>query len=148
MHLEHYHIARSSRKAALYEFTSTGPKGDVIKAVLFTATNLLNFYNLGFGDLKDDGEGVDDLVVTDNSDTQKVLTTVARIVMDFTELNPDAMVFATGSTPARTRLYRMGITGHLAAMEGLFTIYGLLDGGWELFKRGENYEAFYVIRKK
>lgn len=147
MHLEHYEITRPGDKSTLYEFVSSGPNGDFRKAVVFTRTNLVNLYNLGFGDVKPDGRGIDDRVVTDNGDTQKVLATVANIVFDFTERFPDAMVFATGSTPARTRLYRRGITMHLTLMSDVFRIFGLADNAWHPFEKGYEYDAFYVARK-
>jgi len=65
--------------------------------------------NLTFGDWKEDINWIDDQIITDNKDRRKVLATVAAIVVTFMEENPNAIVFATGRTPARTRLYRMGI---------------------------------------
>lgn len=60
------------------------------------------------GDI-DTGSGeIDDLSVSNNQDTKKVLATVAKTVVDFIEQHPKAIVME-GSTPARTRPYQMGI---------------------------------------
>lgn len=48
------------------------------------------------------------MTISNNHDTKKVLSTVARAVLDFLEQNPQAIVMARGSTPSRTRLYQMG----------------------------------------
>ena len=48
---------------------------------------------------------INDSVVTNNNDTEKVFATVVSAVYAFTYINPEAWVYATGSTEARTRLY-------------------------------------------
>ncbi len=132
----------------IYEFVSVGSKGSFQKLVQYTPLDENGtFFNLGFGD-KDPVSGkVNDLTVTDNGDTQKVLATVADTVLHFTARYPDVWVFATGSTPARTRLYRMGITNHLNEIESQFEVLGLTNDGWQSFEIGMNYEAFLVKRK-
>ena len=57
------------------------------------------------------------------------------------------MVIATGSTEARTRLYRMGITNNLAEIERDFVVFGLAPEGWEPFRKAVEYGAFLVYRK-
>ena len=54
--------------------------------------------------------GLDDLAISNNGDTEKVLGTVVAALYAFFDRHPGAIVYATGSTPGRTRLYRMGIT--------------------------------------
>ena len=105
------------------------------------------FYNLGFGD-KDPITGfLSDLTVTNNGDSQKVLATVAATLYAFTENYPEATVIATGSTQARTRLYRMGITNNLKAIEKDFVVLGLTETDWEPFRKNMTYGAFLVRRK-
>ena len=102
---------------------------------------------MGFGD-KDPITGfISDLTVTNNGDSQKVLATVAATLYAFTDLNKEAIIIATGSTEARTRLYRMGITNNLKEISIDFTILGLTDIGWEEFKKNVTYGAFLVKRK-
>lgn len=110
----------------VYEFVSEGIHGKISKLVIYSKTNLYNFYNLGFGDKDEETGNIDDDVVTNNGDSEKVLATVAATLYTFTQQFPDAMIFATGSTKARTRLYRIGISNNIAAIEPDFEIFGLL----------------------
>ena len=105
------------------------------------------FYNLGFGD-KDPITGfISDLTVTNNGDSQKVLATVAATLYAFTNNYPLATIIATGSTLARTRLYRMGITNNIKSIEKDFIILGLTETDWEPFRKNITYGAFLVKRK-
>lgn len=57
-------------------------------------------------------------------------------------------MFATGSSEARTRLYRMGITNNLEGLKNDFFVYGLTkDEIFEEFIVGEDYLGFLVTRK-
>ncbi len=50
------------------------------------------------------------------------------------------MVFATGSTKARTRLYRIGISNDLEEIQEDFKIFGLLDEkGWQPFQKQKKF---------
>ncbi len=130
-----------------FEFVSIGPKGNITKVVKYTEINIKGFYNLGFGD-KDPITGyISDLSVTNNGDSKKVLGTVAATLYVFTAQYPNAVVIATGSTEARIRLYRMGITNNLEAIEKDFFIYGLTGTDWGPFSKNETYGAFLVHRK-
>jgi hypothetical protein len=130
-----------------YEFVSIGPKGKIRKIVEYSTTSVDNVYNLAFGDYDENIDGIDDKSITNNGDSQKVLTTVASTVYAFTGKYPNAWVHVTGSTTVRTRLYRMGITNNLTEIANDFHIYGLLNEKWEKFVIGEDYEAFLVTRK-
>jgi hypothetical protein len=105
-------------------------------------------YNLAFGDYDEKAKGIDDLSVTNNGDSLKVLATVASILYAFTEKYPKAWIIATGSAVARTRLYRMGITNNLAEISEDFIISGNKGGKWVEFEIGEDYEAFLVTKKQ
>nr|WP_221409669.1 hypothetical protein [Pseudochryseolinea flava] len=108
----------------------------------------MTYFNLGFGDWNEAEARIDDVSTTNNQDTQKVLATVAATVLDFTAAYPDMLVYAEGSTPARTRLYQMGISANLAQIEPILEIYAFKKGvGWEAFQIGTNYEAFMARRK-
>ena len=61
---------------------------------------------------------------------------------------PDAMVFATGSTKARTRLYRIGISNNLSQIEEDFDLYGLVGDSWYAFQKQTEFDAFLVAKKK
>ena len=137
----------TSQDFLTFEFVSSGPKGNIIKVVHYTEINIKGFYNLGFGD-KDPVTGyISDLSVTNNNDSQKVLATVASTLYVFTDSYPGAMIIVTGSTEVRTRLYRMGITKNLIAIERDFVILGLTANTWESFRPNITYGAFLVRRK-
>jgi hypothetical protein len=133
-----------------FEFLSNGPRGTIRKAIRYTPCNIggTTYFNLAFGDWNDATAKIDDCSNSNNHDTQKVLATVAATVLDFITAYPDMPVYAEGSTPARTRLYQMGISANFKEIEPLLVVHALKnDGDWELFKRGTNYKAFVAWRK-
>ena len=133
-----------------YEFFSEGPNGKIKKAIRFGLMVVSGhiYFNLGFGDLKEDGT-VSDTVTSNNQDTERVLATVAHAVIEFTNYIPEAMIYAVGSTPSRTRRYQMGINKFWNEVETLFNVFGLTENKvFEPFIHGENYMAFVATRKK
>lgn len=138
----------SAPDAATFEFDSVGPRGTVRKVVRYSELDLRNFYNLGFGDRDELTGFVSDVSITNNNDRQKVLATVAATLYAFTDAHPDATIIATGSSEARTRLYRMGIANHLEHIEKDFEVFGLnVHMNWEPFRKNVVYGAFLVHRK-
>ena len=132
-----------------YEFLSNGPKGEIKKVVRYRLVEEFpnTIYNLGFGDWDSLTGDVNDKIKTNNNDRQKVLSTVAGTILDFTKSHPNALVFTQGSTPTRTRLYQMGIAAFWDEVNLLFVVLGYSNNGWELFETGKNYEAFLIKRK-
>ena len=106
-----------------------------------------DIYNLGFGDFNEDLDDIDDRSVSNNQDTQKVLTTVAKTVIDFMHQHPRSIVMAKGSTPSRTRLYQMGISQFWNEIEPTFEVKGFMDNNWHPFEKGKNFEAFFIVKK-
>ena len=146
MRLPKYRL-KAEKSLMVFEFLSQGPKGQIPKLVKFSETNLKDLYNLAFGD-KDSKTGeINDRVISNNNDSDMVLATVVSTVYAFTDKYPDAWVFATGSTKARTRLYRMGITKYILEIKKDFQVFGLRDDEWEKFEKEVEYEAFLVKRK-
>jgi hypothetical protein len=142
------YLYKTERKFTIYEFISEGPKGRIKKMVEYTETATENVYNLGFGDYDEITKAINDISVTNNGDSLKVLATVASTVYAFLEKHPNAYILATGSTNVRTRLYRMGITNNLAEISEDFVVYGLTEkGNWENFVVGDDYEAFLITKK-
>lgn len=90
---------------------------------------------------------IDDKVISNNGDSDQVLATVVAALYSFTDLNREVWVYATGSTKARTRLYRMGISKCIEEVQKDFHVFGQLEGEWEDFKIGIDYTAFAVRRK-
>jgi hypothetical protein len=131
-----------------FEFTSVGPKGEIPKLVIYSETDIEDYYNLGFGDKDPNSGDIDDLVVTNNQDSQKVLATVAFTLYAFTDNYPDAWVGARGSTKARTRLYQMGISRYLNEISKDFIVMGQHKKKWSLFEKNIDYDSFLITRKK
>ncbi|SDD50837.1 hypothetical protein SAMN04487996_101195 [Dyadobacter soli] len=134
---------------SVYEFVSQGQRGAVKKIVEYAWTGLENVYNLGFGDYDEVSNEINDLVVTNNGDCLKVLATVAWTVREFMFWYPDKLIFATGSTGARTRLYRIGIVSNLNEIKEYFVIFGKGESDfWEEFETGKYYSSFLLGRKE
>lgn len=133
----------------IYEFESEGPIGKIKKVVRFKPECIggTTFFSIGFGDFDEKTGKPDDKIVSNNHDRNKVLTTVAQVVLEFTKHFPDMDVYAEGSTTSRTRLYQMGIAKNLQEISNMLEVYGMKNGTWELFKKDVNYDAFLVRRK-
>ena len=147
MKLPKYQL-KAEKSLLVYEFISEGPKGQIPKLVKFSETNLKGLFNLAFGD-KDQHTGeINDTIISNNNDSEKVLATVVATLYAFTDKHPDAYILATGSTKSRTRLYRMGITKYFNEIQKDYYIYGLRNEEWEFFEKETEYEAFLAKRKK
>jgi hypothetical protein len=147
MKLPNYPLA-SSDKYLTFEFISEGSKGPINKLVRFQPTNHKEVYNLAFGDKNPLTGDIDDRVISNNGDSEKVLSTVVATIYAFTDKYPNTWIYATGSTTARTRLYRMGITKYLSEVRADFEVFGEIHDNWEPFKENVQYEGFLVRRKK
>ncbi len=146
MRLPKYPLA-SGDKLMTFEFISEGPKGLIHKLVRYQHTNVEGVYNLAFGD-KDQSSGeIDDSVISNNGDSEKVLATVVATVYAFTDKYQGAWVYASGSTKSRTRLYRMGIAKFLEEVQEDFDIFGERNDDWEVFRENIEYNGFLVKRK-
>jgi hypothetical protein len=146
MKLDKYEL-KSGELLEVFEFVSVGTKGKIAKIVQYTPTNYKDLYNLGFGDKNIENGEIDDTVISNNGDSEKVLATVVTTLYAFIDKHQNAMVYATGSTKSRTRLYRMGITKYLDEIKEDFDIFGELEFGWEEFRKDVEYEAFLVKLK-
>lgn len=146
MELQTYDISQD-KKSKSFGFTSIGQKGAIPKLVLYQETSIPNLFNLAFGDYNPQTGELDDLVVTDNGDGEKVLATVVSTIYHFFDENATAVVYLTGSTPSRTRLYRIAISKYLPVFENKFEILGELSEGWERFQTKIEYEGFFIKLK-
>jgi len=146
MNLDKYEI-KSGQKLEVFEFVSIGVNGRITKFIQYTSTNYKDLYNLGFGDKNDETGEMDDKVISNNGDSEKVLATVVATLYAFIDEHPKAMVYATGSSKSRTRLYRMGISKYLKQIKEDFEVFGELESNWESFKKGKEYKGFLVKLK-
>lgn len=145
MNLNKYPVTSDSEHVT-YEFLSEGPKGTLKKVVFYQEIGE-NIFNLAFGDWDEKDQKINDKVRSNNSDRDKVLATVASTVIDFIKHHPAAIILAQGSTPARTRIYQMGILANWEEIGQLFEIEGFSDGIWESFEDNKNYERFALQAK-
>ena len=131
----------------LHSFISEGKNGKIEKVIRYEKITD-DVFNLGFGD-KDPITGkINDKVVTNNGDTEKVLATVVSTVFTFTKRNPNAYIYATGSNHVRNRLYRRGITKYLSEALDTFAIYGMLPNQeFEIFNPNTDYVGFLLHLK-
>jgi hypothetical protein len=146
MKLDRYEL-KAGRNLTTFEFLSEGRKGKIVKVIQFQPMNLPRLYNLAFGDRNSATGKIDDVSVTDNADSEKVLATVVAAIYAFADKYPDTWIYATGSTEARTRLYRMGINKYFDIVQTDFDIMGEHQSEWEWYEKGKDYQAFAVHRK-
>jgi hypothetical protein len=146
MDVKRYHL-KSESKFTRFQFVSEGPKGAIRKLIEFQRTTDSQIFNLAFGDFNPLTNEMDDLAVSDNGDTEKILGTVVSALYAFFNEFPNVYVYATGSTKARTRLYRMGITNFFDQMKKDFYLYGQLGDDFPEFEIGIDYEGFLAQRK-
>ena len=76
-----------------------------------------------------------------------MLATVASAVYAFFDEHPNTFVYATGSTRARTRLYRIGITKYYEEMKRDFYLYGQIGEDFLPFETGMEYNAFLAQKE-
>ena len=131
-----------------FRFDSVGQKSVIPKLVMFQKIGEdPDIYNLAFGDLDEKTNEIDDEIITNNGDSEKVLFTVASTIYVFTHKYPYAWIVLEGSSKSRTRLYQIGISKHLEEIKIDFNVYGLIGDDWLIFEKNQKYEAF-LIRKK
>ena len=147
MELETYDIHKDKQSTA-FSFESVGPKGTIQKLVVYQESSIPNLFNLAFGDYDALTGELDDLIVSDNGDEEKVLATVVSTIHKFFNNTPEAIVYLTGSTPSRTRLYRIAISKYLPVFEDKFEILGELESDWQRFKLGTEYKGFFIKLKR
>lgn len=146
MKIEKYRL-KSESQFTRFEFISEEHRGTIRKLIEFQETTNPDVFNLAFGDFDVKTQEVDDLAVSDNGDTEKVLATVVDAVYTFLNYYPNVLVYATGSTKSRTRLYRMGITRYYDEIVKDFYIYGQIGDDFVEFEIGKNYDGFLAQRK-
>jgi len=134
-------------QAHRFDFLSIG-RTEIHKAIFYFTTELPDFYNLVLAEIDTDGE-LDIYTVSDNGDMKFVLSTVYKTMAHFLDLKPEAVISFTGSTPARTRLYRIALSINLSDLHQNFDVYGVLEkeSRPELFCKNKNYRGFFICRK-
>ena len=130
-----------------FEFDSISDRKTIRKIIQYTPLPMNpSIYNLGFGDLKENGT-IDDLVVSNNNDMEMVLATIVQTMLTFFELMPEKTVIILGSTQSRTRLYQIVIAKFMAEAEPVLKIRGIWNGEIEAFVAHKQYDAFLINLK-
>lgn len=113
-----------------YDFVSIGQK-EVPKRVAirqYEGLGLEKYYNLGFGNLSIDENGVEKIsdMSRDNNtlDKDKVLKTVFTCTLDFLSTCPESIVTFYGNTSPKHRLYKMSLNNNLNSIKDCFIIKG------------------------
>jgi hypothetical protein len=130
-------------------FESIGINKDTRKMVVYVPDeNKEDLFHLIFGDLTDDNT-IDVFAISNNQDMKMILSSVIQTLHIFFEINPTKKVFFTGSTDARTRLYRATISKLFAKTELFYNIYGLLNNDTtEPFVKTTQYKGYFIEKKK
>lgn len=130
-----------------FTFNSVGKNGIIPKIIIYSKTDLPDYYNLALGDIKPDGS-LDVLSKSNNGDMEKILSTVIQTLLVFLAYHPKANVFFAGSTPIRTRLYQIVLNKEIDKVDNTLKVLGLYNDDLEPFEPNKNYEGFVVSKKK
>jgi hypothetical protein len=146
MKYEVYSELKLTDDFSVIDFISIGKNGAIPKRITFTTTELENVYNLAFGDINAKGE-IDDYIISDNGDRNKILATVVNVVDDYTKKYPERWIIFSGSTKERTRLYRIAVGINLEELSRKFEIYAFVQEELKLFTKDMEINAFVIKRK-
>ncbi len=86
MKYEVYDDVKFDVSYSTFDFISEGHNGSIPKRVLLTPTSFPNIYNLAFGDVMECGS-IDDLKISNNGDRNKVLATILKVVVLYTQIS-------------------------------------------------------------
>ncbi|MDH7459638.1 hypothetical protein QEG73_00055 [Chitinophagaceae bacterium 26-R-25] len=131
---------------SIYDFNSIGPLGVIPKRVQISETSVPGIFNLAFGNLDGNGK-IDDYAISNDKDRNKILATIAGIVINYLDKFPNRIILFSGSTVERTRLYRMAISLNFTELSKTIDIYAIVDGEPLHFNSNVNAEAFIIKRK-
>ena len=142
----YYHFESSEDKLS-YVFESVSDEKIVMKIVEYTPFEYnSSIYNLAFGDMNEDGF-LDDLSISNNQDMERILATVIQTTFSFFRTYPNKKLFFTGSTPARTRLYRAAINKVINDLKEEIVVEGIINEVREPFQKDIHYSAFLIYLK-
>lgn len=89
-----------------YEFISISEEKEVKKVVIITKIDEPYFYTLALLDELENGE-LSDISESRNNDTPIILSTIFKIIDEFLNNSPQAVLLFKGSEERRHRLYRI-----------------------------------------
>lgn len=138
---------RKIKRELLFEFDSISESNLIHKVIAYELIDDTQFiFNLSLVDKNENGQ-LSDLAVSNNQDMEKVLATVVQTLGVFFMEFEGAKVFFKGSTPSRTRLYRIIIAKFHKDFKREYVIFGFINNLPEIFEVGKAYEAFLIEKK-
>jgi uncharacterized protein DUF6934 len=145
---ERYYPVYEAEDLSVFEFVSTGRAGMVRKRIVFAKTDVRGIYNLAFGNIRTDSS-LDDEIISDNGDRNRILATVAQAIDIYTQRYPRRWIYFKGNSPGRTRLYRMAIGLNLRELSMNYEIMADVDGESDFvpFQRNMKVEGFLIRRR-
>lgn len=144
MYLECYEFS-TDRINSIYRFYSSGDNQTIEMMVHFQLIGF-NYYNISFGVYDYLTQKIDVYTRTRNNDTIKLFSTLANIILDFTNHQQCSIILLIGATKSRNRLFRIIITLYFELIQNEFKIYGANNDRWEKFNPNRAYDSFYFQR--
>jgi hypothetical protein len=131
----------------LFRFVSTGSAGNIVKLVRYEAMPT-GLWNLGFGDANEDESDFDDSIVTNNNDMRKVLQTVFKTILLFTDAYPNRKIYIEPVDKRRKLLYNRAFYETHEDVASIFLILAVAEGmsGAEKYDPQKEYDAFVLKR--
>lgn len=117
-----------SEDLTVFHFVSTGSKGQIRKIIRYMPTLNPKVYNLGLADVlyidgNEDVFTVDDHTASDNGDIDKLVGTVARSLLLFSQHYPDVFVVFGSINPVKMRLYRIIVQKYYDELSKTFILF-------------------------
>jgi hypothetical protein len=145
MYLEQYET-EINPDCTVFEFLSVGKRETVKKIIIYEGFQNENLFYLAFGDVTHFNR-IDDRVITNNGDIEKVISTIIKSLYTFTDNRPDALILITSNRENRTRLYRSAFSKYIDELQKDFSVHGYLNKKWNPFEKNVNYSIFLIKRK-
>ncbi len=144
---EFYKSINFNKSRSIFSFKSIGKNGEIKKVVLFDLLAEPDIYNLALADIDTNGK-LDFESRISNNDIRKIFATIWIIITYYFEFYPERKIFINGSSPERTRLFRVVININLEELEENYNIYGILPNGVIInFIKNINFDGFIIEKK-
>ena len=133
-------------EAHRFEFMSIGTRC-IQKAIIFYKTDYPDVVTLTLANVLENGT-LDVFTISDNGDRNRILATVMQSITLFLNTHPAKTIAFTGSSPSRTRLYKIVISRELNILTRQYRIQGIGPLGIEEFVSAHEYRHFLISLKK
>ena len=127
-----------------YYFQSEGKQGIIPKVIVFTPLED-DDWNLAFGDLYQ--TDIDDAVISNNHDIVKVLSTIAKVVYEFSAHYPSRNIIIEPVDEKRKKLYNHVFRRNYEDICLVFDVIGTVNGKKEAYSSKKTYDIFKLKRK-